>query len=89
MCIGVAPGVAVVDGHLVEEIADAVVECRAPDAAELERYLDSGEWRGKAGGYGIQDAGQSFLTLAGGAFDTVVGLHVGAVRRLLAAVGAP
>jgi septum formation protein len=71
-------------GRVVEELASAVVACRCPDEAELARYLDSGEWRGKAGSYGIQDGSQTFLRLTAGSFDTVVGLHVDAVRRLLA-----
>lgn len=71
-------------GHDADETASAVVRCRQPSPAELSRYLESGQWRGKAGSYGIQDEAQTFLELAGGAFDTVVGLHVAAVRRLLA-----
>lgn len=61
----------------------AVVACAAPDERELARYLDSGEWRGKAGAYGIQDGSQSFVRLVEGAFDTVVGLHVPAVVAML------
>jgi septum formation protein len=72
-----------------EEVASAVVAARAASAAELDGYLDSGEWQGKAGGYGIQDRSQSFLTVVEGAFDTVVGLHVAAVRRLLEGTAAP
>ena len=71
------------------ELATAVVAGRAATAAEIDAYLDGGEWRGKAGGYGIQDRSQSFLTLAAGAFDTVVGLHVAAVERLLRAAAVP
>lgn len=73
------------DGRMREHLASAAVACRAPTAEELSRYLDSEEWRGKAGGYGIQDPSQSFLQLAEGAFDTVVGLHVAAVRAMLLA----
>jgi septum formation protein len=69
--------------ELLEHTASAVVACRQPSAAELERYLASEQWRGKAGGYGIQDPAQSFLTVASGSFDTVVGLSVAAVRELL------
>lgn len=73
-------------GALREAVTTSTVQCRTPGAAELRAYLDSGEWQGKAGGYGIQDDAQSFLTLADGAFDTVVGINVDAVRRLLDAV---
>ena len=74
-------------GRRVEELTTAVVRCGVPPAADLLRYLDSEQWRGKAGSYGIQDGTQSFLTLASGSFDTVMGLHVDAVLRLLRALG--
>ncbi|HEB54556.1 MAG TPA: Maf-like protein [bacterium] len=70
-------------GAICEELATSVVACEEPCDAALEAYLDSGQWRGKAGCYGIQDSAQSFLRLVDGAFDTVVGLHIAAVRRLL------
>lgn len=70
------------------ETASAVVACDAATRDQIDRYLDSDQWRGKAGGYGIQDPEQDFLRLTSGAFDTVVGLHVPAVRRLLVAARA-
>jgi len=72
-------------GWVAEEMCSATVACRVPAEAELRAYLDSGDWVGKAGAYGLQDASQTFLRLVEGEFDTVVGLHVAAVRRLLAA----
>lgn len=73
-----------VSGWRAELLATAVVAGRAATDAEIESYLATGDWRGKAGAYGIQDTTQTFLTLHDGAFDTVVGLHVDAVRSLLA-----
>lgn len=75
------------DGKLLEEVSSSVVACDQPTPLQLERYLDSGQWQGKAGAYGIQDPAQEFLRLVSGSFDTVVGLHVAAVRRLLQAAG--
>jgi septum formation protein len=66
-------------------MAHATVTCGRPSRGELAAYLDSEEWRGKAGSYGIQDGSQHFLALVEGDLDTVVGLHVPAVRALLAA----
>lgn len=77
-----------VSGRVLEALASACVVCGAPPPAELERYLASEQWRGKAGSYGLQDAAQGFLRLTDGSFDTVVGLHVEAVRALLAQLGA-
>ncbi len=65
-------------------IVTATVLCGPVVERELAAYLDSGDWRGKAGAYGIQDGSQSFLRLVDGPFDAVVGLHVASVRRLLA-----
>lgn len=72
----------------IEELcATAVVACRAPSEAELQRYLDSEQWRGKAGAYGIQDPAQDLFELVEGALDTVIGLHVPHVRTLLQRCG--
>lgn len=71
-------------GFRAVSIARAVVVCGTPTRSELDTYLDSGEWRGKAGSYGIQDGSQHFLGVVEGEFDTVMGLHVPAVRELLA-----
>ena len=76
-----------VAGAVFEEVSSSVVACEEPTFPQLDRYLDSLQWQGKAGGYGIQDPAQDFLRLAAGAFDTVVGLHVPEVMRLLQAVG--
>ena len=73
----------VVDGREVTELVTAEVRCADVSEERLAAYLDTGQWRGKAGGYGIQDAEQDFLTIERGSFDAVVGLHVPAVRRLL------
>ena len=67
-----------------QALVTAQVRCASFGEPELEAYLDSEQWRGKAGAYGIQDPAQAFLELDGGAYDGVVGLHVDAVRALLA-----
>jgi septum formation protein len=67
-----------------ERVVSATVAGGEPTAAELQAYLDSGDWEGKAGAYGIQDATQKFLRVVEGDFDTVMGLHADAVRQLLA-----
>ena len=73
----------IVDGREWTELVTASVLCADVSEACLSAYLDTGQWRGKAGGYGIQDPEQDFLTIERGSFDAVVGLYVPAVRRLL------
>ena len=53
------------------------------DRAQLEAYLQSGDWRGKAGAYGIQNAHDQLIAHVEGSFSNVVGLPLDAVGRLL------
>ncbi len=66
------------------------VSMRTLAAHEIQGYVDSGEWRDKAGGYAIQESADRFVTaLEGGGFDNVVGLPVERALALLRAAGAP
>lgn len=67
-----------------EALARALVRFAPLDEARIERHVANGAWRGKAGGYGIQDEGVDFATLVEGARDTVIGLPVATLRELLA-----
>ena len=51
---------------------------------EIETYVSTGEGLDKAGGYGIQGLAQSFVAKRVGSLDTVIGLPVLLVTRLLA-----
>jgi len=54
---------------------------------EVEAYLDSGEWAGKAGAYAIQETADRFVDRIEGSFTNVVGLPVELVRRMIAELG--
>jgi septum formation protein len=56
--------------------------------AEIEAYLQSGAWAGKAGAYGIQDSGDRLIERIEGSFSNVVGLPVELVARMLERFGA-
>jgi septum formation protein len=53
---------------------------------QMDAYVASGEWQGKAGGYGIQD-NDPFVTRVSGSHTNIVGLPMEVVRRLLGAAG--
>ncbi|WP_149141290.1 Maf family protein [Gemmobacter caeruleus] len=57
--------------------------------AELNAYLASGEWQGKAGGYAIQGLAGAFIPWISGSFTGVVGLPVAETAALLTAAGYP
>lgn len=59
------------------------------DPAARREYLESGDWAGKAGAYGIQTVGDRLVERIDGSFSNVVGLPIGLVGRLLRAVGYP
>jgi septum formation protein len=50
---------------------------------QLEAYLDTGAWAGKAGAYGIQDRGDAFIESIDGSFTNVVGLPMELLSRML------
>lgn len=54
---------------------------------EIDRYLDSGEWHGKAGGYAIQGRAAALVRAFSGSWTGVVGLPLFETRRLLRAAG--
>lgn len=57
---------------------------------EIRAYVDSGEWRDKAGGYAIQETADRFVTrLEGGGWDNVVGLPVSLTLDLFQSLGGP
>ncbi len=57
-------------------VARSVVAFRVLDDATIGRYLASGEWRGRAGGYAIQGLGSILVDRVEGDFSNVVGLPI-------------
>lgn len=60
------------------------VTMRPLSEAEVEGYLATGAWEGKAGAYGIQDEADAFVTRVEGSFSNVVGFPVELIGSMLA-----
>jgi septum formation protein len=73
--------------RLWERSVETVVRVKALSDAEVNAYLASGEWQGKAGGYGIQGMFGAFIPWLQGSFTAVVGLPVAETAVLLRAAG--
>jgi len=58
------------------------VTFRPLDDDALDRYVSTGEWRGRSGGYAIQGAGAQLAVRIEGEEENVVGLPLGALRAL-------
>jgi septum formation protein len=51
-------------------------------SAEMQRYVDFGEWEGRSGGYAIQTLGSTLVGRVEGSISNVVGLPVGLLFEL-------
>jgi septum formation protein len=54
---------------------------------EIADYVAGGDWKGKAGGYGIQGAAGGFVTAISGSYTAIVGLPLYETRMLLQGMG--
>ena len=70
------------------DVVSAVKMKRLSDA-ELNAYLASNDWRGKAGGYGIQGLAGAFIPWISGSFTAIMGLPVAETAAMLATAGYP
>jgi len=73
---------------LVERTVTTVVAFRALAPDEIEAYVASDEWRGKAGGYAVQGIAGAFVTELRGSHTNVIGLPLAEVLADLRATGA-
>jgi septum formation protein len=79
--------IAAPDGRRSARVAMTVVHFKRLGELELEAYLASGEWRGKAGGYAIQGRAEAFITSINGSYSNVVGLPLQASADILCGLG--
>jgi septum formation protein len=70
-------------GHTRSRIAETKVRFKRLSSDEIDAYVASGEWRGKAGGYGIQGIAGAFVQKLQGSYTAVVGLPLYETLQLL------
>jgi septum formation protein len=70
------------------DVVSAVKMKRLSDV-ELNAYLETGDWQGKAGGYAIQGPAGAFIPWIQGSFTGIVGLPLAETANLLHAAGYP
>lgn len=80
----VLSGVAVIDsGGERTAVARTAVTFRRLSAGEIEDYVATGEWEGRAGGYAVQGFGSSLIAKIEGDLSNVIGLPLPLVGELL------
>jgi len=81
----VVTGVTLLDGRSgARQIEHEVTRVTMKPLSErdIESYLDTGLWKGKAGAYGVQDHGDAFVTRIDGSFTNVVGFPMELIGRM-------
>ena len=76
-------------GKIWERDVVSTVRMKSLSEDELRAYLDTGDWDGKAGGYGIQGPAGVLIPWISGSFTGIVGLPLAETANLLRAAGYP
>ena len=72
-----------------QRLVDTRVRFKRLSDEDIEAYLASGEWRGKAGGYAAQGIAGSFIVKMVGSYTNVIGLPLYETVSLLSGEGFP
>jgi septum formation protein len=72
-----------------QRLVETRVRFKRLSAEDIEAYLASGEWRGKAGGYAVQGIAGTFVVKLVGSYTNVVGLPLYETMTLLGGEGYP
>ena len=75
------------DGRTASRLSESRVHFKRLTRAEVDAYLASGEWRGKAGGYAIQGRAGALVIALQGSYSGVVGLPLYETAMLLDGLG--
>ncbi len=82
----VITGIAIVrlsDGIEIIDSDTTVVYPKKMSDSQIAEHLKGGSWRGKAGGYGIQETGDAFVEKIDGSLTNVMGMPMELLQRLL------
>lgn len=77
------------NGNLRQTLVETRLRFERLSRQQMDAYLSSGEWRGKAGGYAIQGLAGSFVVKLVGSYTNVVGLPLQETISLLSDVDYP
>ena len=77
------------EGKARHRLSTSIVAFKPLSAREIDFYLESGEWRGKAGAYAIQGRAEALVRFLSGSHSGVMGLPLYETRALLRSAGYP
>ena len=68
-------------------VVTSVVKMKRLTDNEIRSYIESNEWKGKAGAYGIQGSAEKFIQFISGSYTNIVGLPLNQVYGSLNSIG--
>jgi len=74
-------------GGMTSRVVETRIKFKRLSEKDLNGYIESGEWKGKAGGYGIQGYAECLVSRLNGSYSNVVGLPLFETRNLLIGAG--
>jgi len=82
-------GIALVapDRRTATRLVESAVVFKRLSMTEIDAYLATGEWHGKAGGYAIQGHAAAYIRFLSGSYSNVVGLSLYDVHQMLSGFG--
>jgi septum formation protein len=75
------------DGRTKDRVVETAVRVKRLSGAEIDTYISSGEWHGKAGGYAIQGRAGALVPWINGSYSNVIGLPLAETHALLLGMG--
>jgi len=75
------------DGHLRTRLVTSMVRFRTLTPDDIDSYIATGEWQGKAGGYAIQGMAAIFVQQISGSYSNIVGFSLFDVAAMLGGQG--
>lgn len=76
-------------GRIWTREVEAAVKVKRLSPREIDAYIATGDWQGKAGAYAIQGPAGAFIPWISGSFTAIVGLPLAETANLLQAAGYP
>ncbi len=74
-------------GKVINRVCDTSVKFKCLSPQEIDTYINSGEWHGKAGGYAIQGMASAYISFIQGSYSNVVGLPLYDIMQILSGNG--
>lgn len=75
------------EGRVISRVVETSVIFKRLSAAELDWYIETRDWDGKAGGYAIQGCAEVLIKSISGTWSNVVGLPLQQTVQMLSGAG--